>query len=104
MKVILSNEAKYAINSFYQKALELHETLDETTVKNKIKRLYAGIRELKTFYSLYPKARYKEEWIQQGYRDFTIEDFHIAYRLVKLENGETVVYVADACHSLLYHS
>lgn len=104
MRVIISNRAKNAINDFYKEALKRHEALDEITVTKKVRRLYGGIRELRTFHSIHPKARYIDEWIQKGYRDFTIEDFHIAYQLAKLESGETVVYVADACHSLLYHS
>lgn len=104
MKVIVSHKAKNAINDFYREALCRHEALDEKTITKKVRRLYAGIRALKTYYSIYPKARHIEEWIRQGYQDCTIEDFHIAYRLARLDNGELVVYVADARHSLLYHS
>lgn len=104
MKVVISLKARNAIDDFYHEALKRHEALDEVTVTKKVRRLYAGIRQLKSFYSIYPKARYIEEWIQKGYHDFKIEDFHIAYQLRKLQSGETIVYVTDACHSLLYHS
>lgn len=104
MKIIISDKASNAVNSFYEEALKRHDALDERTITKKVRRLYAGIKSLKSFYSIYPKARYKKEWILQGYQVYTIEDFHFAYRLVQLKNGETAVYIADACHSLLYHS
>lgn len=103
MKVIISNKARNAIDDFYREALKRHEALDETTIKKKVRRLYAGIRELQSFYNIYPKARFVDEWKQKGYRDFKIEDFHIAYELRKLQDGQPVIYVADARHSLLYH-
>lgn len=103
MKVIISNKARKAIDDFYKEALMRHEALDEITIKKKVRRLYAGIRELKAFYSIYPKARFIEEWKQKGYHDFKIEDFHIAYELRKLQDGQPVIYITDACHSLLFH-
>lgn len=103
MKVLISNKARNAIDDFYREALRLHEALDEITVRKKVRRLYAGIRNLESYYGIYPQARFIDEWRQKGYRDFIIEDFHIAYQIRKLQGGESVVYVADACHSLLYH-
>lgn len=103
MKVIISSKARNAIDDFYREALKHHHALDEVTVTKKVKRLYAGIRELRYYYGVYPQARFMDEWKRNGYRDFKIEDFHIAYQIRKLQDGTPVVYVADACHSLLYH-
>jgi len=48
-------------------------------------------------------ARVKAEWVKEGYREMICEDFHFAFDLVDLDNGETIVYVFDAVHSLLNH-
>ena len=34
---------------------------------------------------------------------FVDKDFHFAYRIYMLEDGERIVRVHDAVHSLLYH-
>lgn len=103
MRVVIDDNALAGLKDFYQASMTAHATLDEVTVVNKINRLFDQIEELGLFPDKYPKARHIETWIQQGYRDFVFEDLHVAYKVIRLDTGEHVVYVKDVCHSLLYH-
>ena len=38
-----------------------------------------------------------------GIHEFICEDFHFAYQVYRLEDGEMIVRVHDAVHSLLYY-
>lgn len=33
----------------------------------------------------------------------SIEDFHFAYQIYTLPDGQEIVRIHDACHSLIYH-
>lgn len=88
---------------FYAVSMQLHPTLDWETVIAKEARLYAAMKQLETLYSVFPKARLRSGWIELGYREMIVEDFHIAYKVKRTESGEDVVAVYDAVHSLLYH-
>ena len=90
MIVRIDKNVHVQIAEFYAISMALHPTLDEVTVEKKKSRL---------------NARYKQAWIDAGYKEFIAEDFHFAYRIYKIEEtGELVAYVIDACHSLLYHN
>lgn len=102
MKVYIDKRVHYQIESFYENALLLHEALDEITIKKKIDRLYDALESLGTYAQIYPLARYKEEWIKLGYKEFICEDFHFAYQIYTLEDGTEIVRIHDAVHSLLY--
>lgn len=105
MIVRIDNNVHVEIETFYAVSMQLHPTLDETVVQAKKERLYAAIRSLEDYAYIHPKARYKRSWIDAGYREFIAEDFHFAYQIFLIEEtGETVAYVIDACHSLLYHN
>ena len=105
MIVRIDNNVHLLIAEFYAISMALHPTLDEAVVERKKSRLYDAIRELKYFATIYPKARYKQAWIDAGYQEFITEDFHFAYKIYTIEEtGEQVAYVVDACHSLLYHN
>ena len=104
MIVRIDKNVHVQIAEFYAIALALHPTLDEATIERKKSRLYAAIRELETYATIYPKARYKRAWIDAGYNEFIVEDFHFAYKIYRIEEtGELVAYVVDAVHSLLYY-
>lgn len=103
MRVFIDNEVHEQIEAFYENALKRHITLDEAIVVRKINRLYDALESLGTFASIYPLARLKTKWIEEGYREFICEDFHFAYQIYALDDGEEVVRVHDAVHSLLYH-
>lgn len=103
MKVFIDKIVHKQIVDFYDAAMQHHITLDEATVNRKIDRLYDALESLGEFGSIYPLARLKADWIKKGYREFICEDFHFAFQIYALENGEEIIRVHDAVHSLLYH-
>ena len=103
MKVFIDEQVHQEIESFYQVALSLHETLTEETVMRKMQRLYQSLNSLGDYPCLYSSARVKKSWVDAGYREFICEDFHFAYQLCADEDGETFVMIVDAVHSLLNH-
>lgn len=103
MRVIIDNEVHLAIEDFYRAAMVRHITLSFQTVEDKKNRLYDAIEDLRFNHRIYPKARLKQGWIDAGWQEFICEDFHFAYEFGYDKNGEEVVYVHDAVHSLLYH-
>ena len=50
------------------------------------------------------KEPYREDWRSKGYYEFVAEDFHFAYRVYRLPNGEKVLRYHDAVHSLLNYN
>jgi hypothetical protein len=103
MRVFIDKTVHEKIVDFYEAAMQSHITLDEATVIRKIDRLYDAIESLGIFACIYPIARLKAEWIEKGYREFICEDFHFAFQIYTLEDGEEIVRVHDTVHSLLYH-
>ena len=103
MRVIIHNRVYLAVEEFYRYAIFRHPALDMQTVLNKEARMYQALQSLSRTYFLYDAPRYNKEWQQKGYLDFICEDFHFAYRIVRLSSGEEVVSVEDAVHSLLFH-
>lgn len=75
--------------------------MDEKVVEKKKDRLYQSLASLSITATIYPLARVKSDWVEAGYREMICEDFHFAFDLVDIDNGETIVYVFDAVHSLL---
>lgn len=104
MRVVIDNLVHETLEEFYSISMALHPTLDEVVVEKKKVRLYAALRGLATHASIYPLARIKSNWVEAGYREMICEDFHFAFDFVDLDNGETIVYVFDAVHSLLNHN
>ena len=103
MRVFIDKKVHLQIESLFVAAMEYYMTLDEATVIKKIDRLYDAMESLGTYAEIYPIARLKQDWISKGYQEFICEDFHFAYRIYVLEDGERIVRVHDAVHSLLYH-
>jgi len=104
MRVVIDRQVDQSIHDFYWVSMWLHPTLDYETVSAKVNRLYDAIESLQRMHSIYPEARLKQSWIELGYREMIVEDFHIAYRLETDLDGEQYVAVYDAVHSLLYHN
>ena len=102
-KVYLDHKLHRKIIQFYEMALRLHSALDEETVQKKMQRIYEGVEKLRQYAPIYRKARLLSEWIEAGYRECIVEDFHFAFQIYKNEEGVAFVYVHDACHSFLYH-
>ena len=103
MRVFIDKEVHEAIMSFYRAAMAHHITLDESTVLKKLDRLYDAIESIGNYAEIYPFARLKADWISKGYHEFICEDFHFAYKIYRLEDGEEIVRVHDAVHCLLYY-
>ncbi len=103
MRVFIDKAVHKEIMSFYRAALSHHITLDEATVLKKLDRLYDALESLGTYAEIYPYARLKADWISKGYHEFICEDFHFAFKIYQLEDGEEIVRVHDATHSLLYY-
>lgn len=102
MDVIIDQQVHSVIMDFYEASKRLHITLDEETVVKKMRRIYDGINNLGKYATTYNTARLRSEWIQQGYKECIIENFHFAFQIYQDENGAPFVYVHDACHSYLY--
>lgn len=103
MRIIIDNEVHQSIENFYRAAMLNHITLSYQTVEDKKNRLYDAIEDLRYNHRIYSKARLKQDWIDAGWQEFICEDFHFAYESGYDQNGEEVVYVRDAVHSMLYH-
>lgn len=104
MDVYIDDRVHQVLKEFYQAAMLKHPALDEVVVQRKVERLYNKVDSLGRFASSLPLARVKTDWIARGYREYIVEDFHFAYQIYKKEDGECIVRVHDACHSLLYHA
>ncbi|MBQ8958026.1 MAG: hypothetical protein IJ057_05935 [Bacteroidales bacterium] len=103
MKVFIDKKVHLQIESFYEAAMAHHIALDEAVVIKKIDRLYDAMESLGTYAEIYPTAHLNNDWIPKGYQEFICEDFHFAYKIYTLEDGERIVRIHDAVHSLLYH-
>lgn len=104
MKIIIEPQVHQAIDNFYDAAILRHwHTLSYETVENKKRRLYAGIRSLNDYHSIFGPTRLKPEWIREGWQEFICEDFHIAYEVLYDKDGQKMIIVKDAIHSLVYH-
>lgn len=102
MKVYIEQVVHYQVEQFYEEALLKHGALDKLTVIKKIQRLYDSLEALGDYAYLYPLARLKSDWIKKGYREYICEDFHFAYQIYVLDDGERIVRIHDVVHSLLY--
>ena len=102
MKVIVSPIVRIKINEFYKAAMRNHPSLSEETVLKKANRMFKGLQVLSMTQG-FPEARLNQEWRANGWRELVIEDFHFAFELVNNVDGERIVVVRDAIHSLLYH-
>ena len=101
MRVIVSPIVRLKIKGFYQAAMTNHPLLSEETVMKKMNRMFACL-EILAVTQGFKKAQYNRQWIANGWRELIVEDFHFAFEIVKTPDGEPVVIVRDAVHSLLY--
>lgn len=103
MRVFIDKEVHLQIESFYEAAMAHHITLDEATVIKKIDRLYDALESLGDYAEIYPVSRLNSDWISKSYQEFICEDFHFAYKIYTMDDGERIVRIHDAVHSMLYH-
>ncbi len=103
MKIIIEPRVHEAIDDFYEAAIFRHKhTLSYETVENKKQRLYAGLQSLSEYYRIFGTARIKKEWVKEHWQEFICEDFHFAYEVMLDKDGQIMIIVKDAVHSLLY--
>ena len=103
MRVVIRRRVHAAIKAFYGASILLHPALDRAIVHAKEKRLYDAIRGLENYAGIHPKARVMRRWIEAGYYELIVEDFHFGYSIEQTSKGESLVIVQDAVHSLLNH-
>lgn len=103
MRVVIRRRVHAAIKAFYGASIMLHPALDRATVHAKEKRLYDAIRGLEQYAGIHPKARVMKGWIEAGYYELIVENFHFGYSIEQTSKGESFVVVQDAVHSLLNH-
>lgn len=104
MKVIVDHKVHCCIEEFYDSAKRKHITLDMVAIIHKIQRIYKGLEDLGNYAFICPNPRLRKDWIDKGYKECIIEDFHFAFQLCRDSiSDEYYVYVYDACHSLLYY-
>lgn len=103
MRVLIKDVVFERVDAFYMKAIDLHPTLDVRVVLAKEQRLYSALKSLGSTYFLYSPPRYIRKWQEAGYLDFICEDFHFAFCITELPDGEVIISVEDARHSLLFH-
>ena len=103
MKVIIEELVHQSILEFYAISMRLHPSLEEEVVMAKIERLTGAMSDLGKHPFIYADARLKKSWVDAGYKETIVEDFHIAYKVETDEDGEQYVAVYDAVHSKLYY-
>lgn len=101
--VYVDQQVHDCIEAFYEYAKLHYITLDEITVLRKIQRVYDELHRLGDYAGSYGNARLKKDWIKKGYKECIVEDFHFAFQLYQNEHNQPLVYIHEACHSLLYY-
>ncbi len=101
MKIIIEDRVDQAIDAFYEAAILRHwHTLSYETVERKKNRFYDGLESLADYATIFPRARLKQDWIDNNWHEFICEDFHFAYEIAFDIRGEMVIVVHDAVHSM----
>ena len=104
MRIIIEERVDQAIDAFYDASILRHwHTLSYETVERKKNRLYDGLESLADYATIFPKARLKQEWIDNDWQEFICEDFHFAYEICRDEVEGDFVWVHDAVHCVLYY-
>lgn len=104
MKVVISPIVYEILDGFYEQSRRLHCTLTEETCQAKIDRLEAAMYNFRNYASNFQREPYRDDWRTEGYYEVEFEDFHFAYRIYELPDGEQVLMYHDAVHSLLNHN
>ena len=70
----------------------------------KIDRLEHSMLQFAEYAEVFHKEPYRQDWHKAGYYEYITEDFHFAYRVYVLPNGEKVLRYHDAVHSYLNYN
>lgn len=103
MKVVINPEVFDILDDFYRISRDRHITLSLETCLAKIDRLETAIMDFAKYAEILHSEPYRDDWKKKGYNEFIAEDFHFAYKIYVLPDGEKVLRIHDAVHSLLNH-
>lgn len=104
MRVVIDPLVYNVLDEFYQASREAHVTLGLSECLDKINRLEQSMLRFADYAEVFHKEPYRHDWREAGYYEYVIEDFHFAYRVYLLPNGEKVLRYHDAVHSFLYYN
>ena len=104
MRVYIDHHVFDVMWDFYEKSLAKYPTLDYPTVIKKMNRLEKAMLDFAKYAEAFHHEPYKKSWQDKGYLDFICEDFHFAYKVYHLANGEKILRFHDAVHSLLNYN
>lgn len=104
MIVVIDQKVFDILNEFYTVSCRIHATLGIEECLAKIDRLEKAMRRFADYAEIFHKEPYRNDWRDLGYSEFTSEDFHFAYRVYILPNGEKVLRYHDAVHSYLNYN
>lgn len=104
MKVVIDPQVYNVLDEFYEASREVHITLGLSECLAKIDRLELSMRQFAEYAEIFHKEPYRQDWRDAGYYEYITEDFHFAYRVYVLPNGEKVLRYHDAVHSLLNYN
>ena len=104
MTVVIDPQVYDVLDEFYEKSREAHVTLGLSECLAKIDRLEHSMLQFAEYAEVFHKEPYREDWRKAGYYEYITEDFHFAYRVYVLPNGEKVLRYHDAVHSFLNYN
>ena len=104
MKVVIDSQVYNVLDEFYEKSREAHVTLGLSECLAKIDRLEHSMLQFAEYAEVFHKEPYRQDWHKAGYYEYITEDFHFAYRVYVLPNGEKVLRYHDAVHSYLNYN
>lgn len=104
MRVVIDPQVYNVLDEFYKASREAHITLGLSKCLAKIERLELSMRQFAEYAEIFHKEPYRQDWRDAGYYEYITEDFHFAYRVYVLPNGEKVLIYHDAVHSFLNYN
>ncbi len=104
MKVVIDQIVFDVITDFYRISRTIHPSLGLETCLAKQARLEAAVFRFADYAESFHNTPYRADWQKAGYCEFIAEDFHFAYKIYELPDGEKVLIVHDAIHSLLNYN
>lgn len=104
MRVVIDPQVYNVLDEFYKASREAHITLGLSECLAKIERLEFSMRQFAEYAEIFHKEPYRQDWRDAGYYEYITEDFHFAYRVYVLPNGEKVLIYHDAVHSFLNYN
>ena len=104
MKVVIDSKVFAVLDDFYDKSMKAHTTLSLSECLNKMDRLEAAMLDFADYAEIFHTEPYRKDWQEAGFYEFQTEDFHFAYKVYVLPDGEKVLRYHDAVHSLLNYN